>query len=153
MSSKSTDELEKILNNTHINDLGDYFEENEDSFLSEDRPFSDYMHDMIKAKKLKQQDIFLDADIPERYGYKLISEEKHTKQRDVILRLCYAAKLNLSETQKALKIYGMPQLYAKIPRDACIMVAFNERPGSIQDVNQFLIDNGMPELRESGTLE
>ena len=28
------------------------------------------------------------AGVPERYGYKLISGEKHTIQRDVILRLC-----------------------------------------------------------------
>lgn len=153
MSAKSTDELEKILNNTHINDLDDYFEDNKESIISSDRPFRDYMLGMIKARGLKQQDIFIDADIPERYGYKLISEEKHTKQRDVILRICYASKLTLSETQKALKIYGMPLLYAKVPRDACIMVAFNERPGNILDVNQFLTDNGMPVLRPSGTLE
>ena len=111
------------------------------------------MLERIKEKELKQQDIFIDADIPERYGYKLISEEKRTKQRDVILRVCYASKLNLSETQKALKIYGMPLLYAKVPRDACIMVAFNERPGNILDVNQFLKDNGMAVLRPSGTQE
>lgn len=34
------------------------------------------------------------ADIPERYGYKLLSGEKHTRQRDVILRICYAAGLS-----------------------------------------------------------
>ncbi len=153
MSEKSTDELEKILNNTHINNLDDYFEDNKESILSSDRPFRDYMLGMIKARGLKQQDIFIDADIPERYGYKLISEEKRTRQRDVILRICYASKLTLSETQKALKIYGMPLLYAKVPRDACIMVAFNERPGNILDVNQFLADNGMDILRPSGTLE
>ena len=153
MSEKSTDELEKILNNTHINNLDDYFEDNKESILSSDRPFRDYMLGMIKSRGLKQQDIFIDADIPERYGYKLISEEKRTRQRDVILRICYASKLTLSETQKALKIYGMPLLYAKVPRDACIMVAFNERPGNILDVNQFLADNGMDILRQSGTLE
>lgn len=153
MSTKSTDELENILNNTHINDLDDYLSQNQESFLSSDRPFRDYMLERIKEKELKQQDIFIDADIPERYGYKLISEEKRTKQRDVILRVCYASKLNLSETQKALKIYGMPLLYAKVPRDACIMVAFNERPGNILDVNQFLKDNGMAILRPSGTQE
>ena len=105
---------------------------------------------LIKKKKLKQQDVFLAADIPEKYGYKLLSGEKHTKQRDVILRLCYAAELNLDETQKALKLYRMPELYAKIQRDALIMIAFNERPGSIIDVNSFLKKNGMDILRPSG---
>ena len=65
------------------------------------------------------------ADIPERYGYKLISEEKRTKQRDIILRLCYAAHFTLEETQKALKMYDMPMLYSKVKRDALLMIVFN----------------------------
>ena len=97
-----------------------------------------------------QQTVFLNADIPERYGYKLLSGEKHTKQRDVILRICYASELTLGETQRALKKYEMPELYAKIPRDAFMMIMFNDRPGSILDVNVLLKRNGMEPLRTSG---
>lgn len=153
MNQKNTEELEKILGSTHISNLGDFLHDQADSIVSSDRPFADYIREMIKAKGLKQQDIFLDADLPERYGYKLISEEKHTRQRDVILRLCYAAHMTLEETQKALKYYRMPELYAKIPRDALIMIAFNERPGSIIEVNGFLKKNGMEVLRSSGLQE
>ena len=67
--------------------------------------------------------------------------------------ICYASELTLEETQKALKLYRMPELYAKIPRDAMIMIAFNERPGSIIDVNSFLKNNGMEILRSSGVQE
>ena len=108
MAKKSTEELEKILGSTHIKDVESYLEENAESILSDDRPFCDYFKELIKEKKKRQLDIFLDADIPERYGYKLLTGEKHTKQRDVILRLCYAAEFSLEETQKALKIYKMP---------------------------------------------
>ena len=94
--------------------------------------------------------MFLRADIPERYGYKLLSGEKRTRQRDVILRICYAAKFSLAETQRALKIYEMPELYAKVPRDALLMIAFNERPGSILDVNDLLNQKGLQPLRTSG---
>ncbi len=66
--------------------------------------------------------MFLKADIPERYGYKLLSGEKRTKQRDVILRICYAAEFTLQEIQRVLKKYEMPQLYAEIPRDALLML-------------------------------
>ena len=93
------------------------------------------------------------ADIPERYGYKLLSGEKHTKQRDVILRICYAAEFTLEETQRALRKYEMPELYAKIPRDAFLMIVFNERPGSILDVNEVLRANGLEPLRSSGIQE
>ena len=44
----------------------------------------------------------------------------------------------------------MPELYAKIPRDALLMIVFNERPGSIIDVNELLKENGMLPLRTSG---
>lgn len=153
MEPKSTDELEKILRQTHVNKVNQYMQENADSIISSEYAFHDYIRGLIKEKKLRQQDVFLAADIPEKYGYKLLSGEKRTRQRDVILRLCYAANLSLDETQKALKLYRMPELYAKIPRDAMIMIAINERPGSIIDVNAFLKNNGMDILRPSGIQE
>lgn len=153
MNIKSTEELEKILGSTHITEIDGYLSDNADSIVTSDRPFADYIRNIIKNKGLRQQDVFLDADLPERYGYKLISEEKHTRQRDVILRLCYASHMSLEETQKALKYYRLPELYAKVPRDALIMIAFNERPGSIIDVNSFLKKNGMEPLRSSGVQE
>lgn len=83
----------------------------------------------------------------------MLSGEKRTKQRDIILRICYAAELTLSETQKALEKYGMPKLYAKDNRDALLMIAFNERPGNIIGVNEFLKEKGFETLRTSGTQE
>jgi len=47
-------------------------------------------------------------------------------------------------------MYEMPELYAKIPRDALLMIVFNEHPGSILDVNEILNKNGLPALRTSG---
>lgn len=153
MSRKSTEELEKILGNTHTQDIGKYLRDNQESIITSDNEFSTYIKGIIKDNEMMLQRVFLDADIPERYGYKLLSGEKKTRQRDVILRICYAARLTLSQTQRALKIYGLPQLYAKIPRDALLMIAFNERPGSILDVNALLMDNAMDPLRTSGVQE
>ena len=149
---KSTDELEEILRGTHPAKASQFLKQEEESFLDE-KAFSSYMRMLIKKKNLQQQEIFLMADIPERYGYKLISEEKHTRQRDVILRLCYAAHFTLDETQQALRIYGMPELYARFERDALLMIAFNERPGSIIEVNAFLKSHNMPPLRTTGVQE
>lgn len=153
MNTKSTDELENVLGSTHIENVDKYLSGNKESLINTEKAFACYVHQYINEKHLKQQDIFLEADIPERYGYKLLSEEKRTKQRDIIIRLCYAMKMNLEETQKALKLYRMPTLYAKIPRDAVLIIAFNQRPGSIIDVNSFLKSNGMDQLRTSGVQE
>lgn len=153
MVDKSTDDLNNVLKSTHVRDIDAFLEDNKDSMIGEEHAFSLYMKALFKDKGILQQEVFLFADIPERYGYKLLSEEKRTKQRDVILRICYAGKLSLAETQKALKLYGMPELYARIPRDAVLMVCFNERPGSILDVNTFLKQHNMESLRSSGVQE
>lgn len=153
MNEKNTKELEKVLTSTHLSEFNEYCTNNKDSILSEQSSFNVYMKELFAKKGITQQMVYLRADIPERYGYKLLSGEKHTKQRDVILRICYAAGLSLEETQRALRKYGMPELYAKIPRDAFLMIIFNERPGDILDVNALLKENGMDTMRTSGVQE
>ena len=107
-------------------------------------PFADFMRLKLREKGILQQDVFLAADLPERYGYKLISEQKHTTKRDVILRLCLAARFDLYDTQEALILYGMAPLYAKIPRDAAFIVAFRNRIYDIHDVDAILRENDLP---------
>ena len=150
MGEKNTRELENVLGKTHLSDFDGYCKENKESINIEEGAFSVYIKQLLAEKGMTQQIVFLKADIPERYGYKLLSGEKHTRQRDVILRICYAAEMTLSETQRALRKYEMPQLYAKIPRDAYLMILFQERPGSILDVNALLKKHGMEPLRTSG---
>lgn len=150
---KTTDELRKKLGSTHPSDVGKFLNSEKENMLPEEKAFSGYMRSLIREKGIMQQEVFLRADIPERYGYKLLAEEKKTRQRDVILRICYAAGFTLAETQKALRIYEMPELYARHTRDAIIMIAFNERPGSVIEVNALLKENGQEPLRTSGTQE
>jgi hypothetical protein len=44
----------------------------------------------------------------------------------------------------------MNRLYARDPRDALIMTCFNNRPGTVIDVNELLRKNRMEVLRSSG---
>lgn len=153
MNEKNTKELSDVLGKTHLSEFDKYCKDNKESMNLDEEAFYIYIKNLLSIKKITQQTVFLKADIPERYGYKLLSGEKHTKQRDVILRICYAAELTLDETQRALRKYEMPELYAKTPRDALLMIIFNERPGSIIDVNEVLKKNGMEPLRTSGLQE
>ena len=84
MESKSTDELEKILGSTHINEVSAYLKSNEESIITNEYAFHEYISKLIKLKNLRKQDVFLAADVSEKYGYKLLSGEKHTKQRDML---------------------------------------------------------------------
>jgi len=93
---------------------------------------------------MTQQNVFLAADMSERYGYKLISGQKHTTERDTIIRLCLAAEFLLDEVQEALILYGMAPLYAKLPRDAAFIIAFSHRIYDIHDVDAILRENNLP---------
>ncbi len=108
------------------------------------RPFTDFIRKTIKKKGMTQQNVFLAADISERFGYKLISGQKHTTERDTIIRLCLAAEFCLEEVQEALILYGMAPLYAKLPRDAAFIVAFSHRIYDIHDVDAILRENDLP---------
>lgn len=153
MRKKSTEELEEILGKTSTGNIEEYLSKNEEELIAAEKPFSAYMREMIRKHRKTQQEVFLQADLPERFGYKIISEEKHTKQRDYLLRICYAAGMSLEETQRALTLYGMAPLYARIPRDAVLMIAFNQHTGSVLDVNALLASHKLPTLKTSGTLD
>ncbi len=150
MKEKTTADLEKVLKSTHHREFSAFRKDHVDSLSPGGDSFSSYIKELFRQKKLTQQMVFLRADIPERYGYKLLSGEKHTRQRDVILRICYAGELTLEETQRALKKYEMPTLYAKNPRDAFLMILFEERPGGIIEINSLLKENSLEPLRTSG---
>lgn len=112
------------------------------------RPFAEYMRAKFREKGVLQQDVFLAADLSENYGYKLIAEEKHTVNRDVILRVCLAARLSEEETQEALILYGMAPLHTRIPRDVVFLVAIRNRLYDIHRVNSLLITCGQAPMLE-----
>lgn len=150
---KTTDDLTNILKKAKPDEFTSILEDYEDKIVSSDRPFTEYLRRLIREKGLKQQDIFIAADIPEGYGYKLISEQKRTRQRDVILRLCFAAHLTLDEMQRALKLYGLAPLYSRLPRDAVFMIAANNEIYDIAAVNDLLVRHGMETLLPCGNME
>ena len=116
--------------------------------LTSAQPFADYMRRKIREKGLLQQNVFLAADLGENYGYKLISGEKRTRKRDVILRLCLAAHLTLPEVREALILYGMAPLHGRFRRDAAVAAAINSAVFDLREVNRVLIINGCAPLLE-----
>ena len=149
MDVLSTESLEDALEHTGPADLERFFREHEAALVGAERPFALYMRSLIKAKGLLQQAVFLAADIPETYGYRLISEERHTRRRDVILRLCLGARFSLKETQRALRLAGFEELYARVKRDAALIVAVNEGM-SVDGTNELLVQYGFKMLEGCG---
>ena len=64
-----------------------------------------------------------------------------------LIQDCFGAKLTLDETQSALKYYGMSELYARVPRDAVMIIAFNSGIYDVFEVDALLLRHQMPPLR------
>ena len=134
-------------------ELGDLLRRLKKNMITSPHPFADFMRERLREKGLFQQNVFLAADLPERYGYKLISGEKHTLRRDVILRLTIAAGFDLDETQRALKLYGLAPLYARDARDAAIIIAVNKAFRSVERTDEHLERYGFERLAACGEEE
>ena len=73
MQEKETNELEQVLGRTHLAEYNVFLEKHKGSMLSDSTSFSAYVKAIMREKGVTQQIAFLKADIPERYGYKLLS--------------------------------------------------------------------------------
>ena len=55
-------------------------------------------------------------------------------------------EMTLKETQRALKLYGMSELYPKIKRDVLLIVAIGQKTYDIDQVNDILKKEGQAPL-------
>ncbi len=143
MEKDSTAHLMKVLRNAEKEDIEQF---NNKYLAGQLCGFPAYMDSIISRKKLKRQDIFQKADLPQKYGYKLLSGETHTTDRDKLLRIFIAIGMTLKETQRALALYGLAALYPKKKRDAILIIAINKGVSSVDTVNEWLSEQGEAEL-------
>lgn len=143
MEQKPTDELNKMLENIKPGELDDYLTENRDFMAGDEKSFYHYMKKTVRDKGIKLKDMYAFAGFSESFGSKLLTMEKHTTDRDMIIRLCLAGHLSWNETNRALKLYGFSELYSKDPRDACLIVEINNRIFDLYKVNEELQKRGL----------
>ena len=110
------------------------------------KTFTYYVKDVIQEKNIRLKDVYSFAGLSESYGEQILNMRKHTKDRDVIIRLCVAGRLTLDEINRALKLYGMQPLYAKDKRDACMIVAINNRKYQLFEIDDMLVEQGLKKL-------
>lgn len=146
MQEKPTNELNSMLENMKPDELDTYFMDNSKYMAYGGKAFYYYMKDVLDEKNIKLKDVYSFAGVSEKYGSKIISMEKHTKSRDLIIRLCIAGHFTWDEMNRALKLYGYNELYAKDLRDACIIVAINNRIYDLAQINDMLLEKNLPSL-------
>lgn len=124
MSEDKTIELMSILNNIDDESFLDDFI-NTKSKDSNSLSISSFFQTICKNKKISKSNLIKNADIDRTYGYQILNGTKKPS-RDKILQLCISASLSLEETNKALKIGNVGELYVKIPRDSILIFCINK---------------------------
>lgn len=148
MEKKPTDELNNILSKVKPDQLDLYFKENGKYMADEKKGFYYYMKDVLEEKNIRLKDVYSFAGVTESYGSKILTMEKHTRNRDLIIRFCIAGHFTWEETNRALKLYGMNELYAKNERDACFIVAINNRIYDMSEIDERLLARSLKKLTE-----
>ena len=143
MFDEKTDELNSQLKGVKPSQMSEYLKDNKNQLATDEKAFYYYMRSVLDEKRIKLKDVYSFAGVTESYGSKILTMEKHTKDRDLIIRFCLAGHFNLVEFNRALKLYGMKELYAKDPRDACLIVAINNSMYYLDEVDDFLEKHGM----------
>ena len=130
--------MDELLENIRPEQIADYLKANRQYLADEKRAFYYYFTDVVKDKSIMMKDVYSFAGVSESYGSQIVSMEKHTKDRDLIIRLCLAGHFSLMEMNRALKLYGFCELYSKEPRDAVIIVALNNRIFDPDQIDEML---------------
>lgn len=133
---KNTDDLIKDLESAR--NIDDYISSNKIHFA--DISLSDYLHKLLKEKKLIQADVIKRSELQQTYACQIFNGTKNPT-RDKVLCIAFGMGLNLAETQQLLKSCGLPFLYAKHKRDSIIIFAVNKQLNLIQ-TNELLYDRG-----------
>ncbi|GAA0731975.1 hypothetical protein [Clostridium oceanicum] len=135
MEDKKTSELLDLLNSIDdISKLNNYVEKTKITFSTID--FCTYFENIIKENNIKKSKLIEASNIDRTYGYQILNGTKKPS-RDKILQLCLSCKLNMDNTQRALILGNVGQLYAKNPRDSIIIFSINKGLNVI-DTNDLL---------------
>ena len=144
---ESTGQLMNVLKSVEITEIESFSKDH----IPKTPSFAAHMDEFIAANRSNRREIIRKADFPEKYGYKLLSGENRTSERDYILRFCIALGMNLKETQRTLELYGMRPLYPKDKRDMVLVVAINHGKDNVDEVNELLERHGCQPLKRSGS--
>ena len=122
--------------------FGDLIVKTKDKMLKQ--TLSGYLKALSKQKKLKQAKVA--GDSGQDPGYvSLIFSGKKIPSRDKLLAIAFGMRLNVKETQRALRLAGHVELHPTTERDLLILYAIRQGM-NIFDTNDALYKYGFPTL-------
>ncbi len=150
MNEKPTYELDKILSSVEPEHFNKYRnEESTDSQMT----ISEFFNSYIGHNSLELSDVIRRSDIPSSYAYGILNGNRANPSRDRVIALCIACHMNLTDTNRALKIAGLSPLYSKVSRDAAIIIMINQCESDIHVINEFLYAHNLDILSTSNNKE
>ena len=138
IDEETTRSLMEVLMNT--DNVDKYLKDNKDS-LNPYMTFIEYYQSLPKVKSMKLSEIKNASNINKNYFYPLIRGTKNSPNRDYVIALCIAAKLDIDETQKGLKIAKLGELYSRDSRDAIIIFCINHNK-TVIETDEMLEERG-----------
>ena len=131
---KSTAQLLELFKKS--NNIKDCINSNSDELIC-DNPCK-HLEETIEQKGLKKSDVIRKSEIERHYAYQILSGVRKAS-RDKIIMLCFGMELNEEETQRMLKTFSMPTLYARNRRDSVVLFAI-EKHLSVIEMNELLFE-------------
>ncbi len=105
---------------------------------------SEMLERLLQQKGLKKSAVIKAAEISEVYGYQIFSGLR-VPERNKLLCLAIAMKLNIDEMQILLKTAGYSQLYVKLPFDSIVLYGVCKGL-SVIEINELLYEYGLDTL-------
>lgn len=110
--------------------------------------FTNELYELMEHKQLAPKRVIALTGLDRSYFYHILSGKKHPG-RSVVLRICFALQLDLSETNRLLKLSGHNELYPKIRHDAVLIFAI-EKNMDADEANELLTKSGEEPLYAAG---
>ena len=98
---------------------------------AQEEDFYTFFNRKIDESPYKRAEVAQRAGMSKDYTYKILRGDKKTTERDYILALCLAMRLDLFDTQRALELYPFPVLNEEEPRGAIIVAGVIYKVGVV----------------------
>ena len=123
-------------------DFKTFYNENKQYLVTD--TLSEVLENLLSKKGLKKSAVIKASEMSEVYGYQIFSGLR-VPERNKLLCLAIAMKLNIDEMQTLLKTAGYSPLYVKLPFDSIVLYGVCKGL-SVIEINELLYEYGLDTL-------
>jgi transcriptional regulator with XRE-family HTH domain len=98
----------------------------------------------MEARKISNSYLIDETGISSTFTYQILNGER-LPGRETLLKICFALKLSIDETQRTLTIAQKGVLYPKVRRDAAIIACIASKR-TLQEADEYLLTAGEESL-------